>query len=104
MATGDPALCAIPGQAVLGLGSGSSPATQGPPLTSQNRDDYMPCPPHPDAVRDRMASVPNATKGPLPPDQSALNAPWWWGVLVPLSKSFSGQKDLDADFWKEEEV
>ena len=54
--------------------------------------------------RDRMASVPNATKGPLPPDQSALNAPWWWGVLVPLSKSFSGQKDLDADLWKEEEV
>lgn len=104
MAMREPALCAIPGQAILGSGSGSSPATQGPRLTSQNRDDHMSCPPHPGAVRDRMPSLPNAAKGPLPPDQTALNAPWWCGVLVPLFKSFSGQKDLKSDFWKEEEA
>ena len=62
MAMGDPALCAIPGQAILGSGSGSSPATQGPHLTSQNRGDHILCPPHPGAVRDRMPSVPNAAK------------------------------------------
>lgn len=104
MATGDPALCAIPGQAILGSGSGSSPATQGPRLTSQNRGDHILCPPHPGAVRDRMPSVPNAAKRPLLPAQPALNAPWWCDVLVPLFKSFSGQKDLKADFWKEEEA